>query len=158
MSLFFSIGCRTSSLEAAPGRAVPLMFEALSSRWAARGGTSAGPLRLRALPPLRGLSAAGVALLALASGLNFPTTRLVEGLNYPPPAPPASAACAGDEALRIAVLADAPFAWWRLSETSGGTAYDCSYTSASPAAYSTNAGSISGLTLAALGRGLNAGE
>ena len=52
-------------------------------------------------------------------------------LNLPllPPAPPPAplpASCGGVGPYSQAVLADSPWAWWRLGETSGAVAYECS--------------------------------
>ena len=52
----------------------------------------------------------------------------------PPPAPPsplngtALGPCGLGAPYRAVILADSPWAWWRLAETSGTVAYDCSLT------------------------------
>ena len=66
----------------------------------------------------------------------------------PPPAPPAVFSCRGAPAYSQVVLADNPWAWWRLQETSGTVANDCSVSGSHPATYASAA-----VTLATLGRG-----
>ena len=69
----------------------------------------------------------------------------------PPPAPPVSPACsAGGLAYVGAVLADNPWGFWRLSETSGTMAHDCSRNGTHVGSY------VGAITLGALSRGAGA--
>ena len=67
-------------------------------------------------------------------------------LSPPPPAPPPAPACSSGPMYRAAVLADNPWAWWRLAETSGSVAYDCSVNGSHAGTY------VGGASLAGSGR------
>lgn len=93
--------------------------------------------------PLSSLAAAGVSgqpsgLLAGTAGGRHARRRhiLLAAPPSPPPPPPPPparvAACAADAtrpgSYYSRILADSPFSWWRLQESSGTTAYDVSPT------------------------------
>ena len=64
-----------------------------------------------------------------------------------PPAPPASGNCTTGGTYRKVVLADSPWAWWRLQETVGTVAFDCSRNGTHSGTY------LGGMTLGYAGRG-----